>query len=429
MAAFPAFLCLLLAVVVTGQNVEVKPAEAVRRIGDDVTVLCKVAYPIDSCRMKVGTVTYRLIPGNQDGDVVYSGQGLQFGECGAHIKNIQEAWNGNISCGLPPKTGSIEIQGTMKLIVARAPKLPVLETFPTKTTFSEEDVLMARCIVSDGRPAAKISWFLNEEQLISGVHQPILTNTPGDDMLTTISQNVSLTLNADHNNKMLICRAEHEALDLPMEAKQQLLVHYPPKPSEPNNQITIFGLKLGAEGKLNVTVRANPQPVAEWTLGDIKISSSQQTEDGRMAALPPQHLGEGYYNITLAIARIDKEDVDRTYYLHVSNDLGRADFMVRMSTMDEPAGVELGAGAIVGIVVALLILVIAIFLAVFAYATDRWCFAGRSHRTDIPDGADSEAPLPPHDDVKGSENPSHEHGEYISNGNTKHPEKKPDTAV
>lgn len=52
--------------------------------------------------------------------------------------------------------------------------------------------------------------------------------------------------------------------------------------------------------------------------------------------------------------------------------------------------------------------------------------AGRSHHTDIPDGADSEAPLPPHDDVKGAENPSHDH-EYISNG--KHPEKKPDTAV
>lgn len=55
--------------------------------------------------------------------------------------------------------------------------------------------------------------------------------------------------------------------------------------------------------------------------------------------------------------------------------------------------------------------------------------AGRSHRTDIPDGADSEAPLPPHEDIKGSENPSHDHGEYISNGDTKHPEKKPDTAV
>lgn len=55
-------------------------------------------------------------------------------------------------------------------------------------------------------------------------------------------------------------------------------------------------------------------------------------------------------------------------------------------------------------------------------------WTGRSHRTDIPDGVDSEAPLPPHDDVKGSENPSHDHGDYIRNGDTKL-EKKPDTAV
>lgn len=41
-----------------------------------------------------------------------------------------------------------------------------------------------------------------------------------------------------------------------------------------------------------------------------------------------------------------------------------------------------------------------------------------------PPDADSEAPLPPHDDVKGAENPTHDH-EYIGNGDTK----KPDTAV
>lgn len=58
------------------------------------------------------------------------------------------------------------------------------------------------------------------------------------------------------------------------------------------------------------------------------------------------------------------------------------------------------------------------------------CYAGRSHRTELPDGVDSEAPLPSHDDVKGAENPSHDHDhEYIGNGDTKHPEKKPDTAV
>ncbi|CAG9131885.1 unnamed protein product [Plutella xylostella] len=102
-----------------GQNVDITPREAVRRVGDEVTVLCKVAYPIDSCRMTVGKVSYRLLPSVQEGDVVYSGQGLEQGECGAHIRNVREEWNGLVECVLPPSTGSIEIVGKMALVVAQ----------------------------------------------------------------------------------------------------------------------------------------------------------------------------------------------------------------------------------------------------------------------------------------------------------------------
>lgn len=38
------------------------------------------------------------------------------------------------------------------------------------------------------------------------------------------------------------------------------------------------------------------------------------------------------------MSHIAKEDVDRTYYLRVFNDLGTEEFAVRISTMDEPAG-------------------------------------------------------------------------------------------
>ncbi|CAF4887940.1 unnamed protein product [Pieris macdunnoughi] len=409
-----------------GQTVEITPREAVRRVGDDLTVLCKVSYPIDSCRMTVGSTPYRLIPSQQDEEVVYSGQGLQFGECGAHIKHIKEEWNGNISCMLPPPSGSIEVTGIMRLVVAKPPANPQLIS-PPQSNFKEGDVFMAQCIVPNGRPVAKITWFLDDDQFLTGVHQPIITSEPGID-LETISQNITKELSADDNGKRLVCRAEHEALDSPREAARQLVVYYPPKRTEAG-QVTIFGLKIGSEGRLNVTVRANPPPEAQWTVGELVLAAPQKNEDSSITALEPVHLGGGYYNVTLVLTAVAKEDVDRTYYLRVSNDLGREEFALRLSTMDEPAGVELSPGAIAGIVVAILLLITLVSLTVFAKATDRWCFAGRSHRTDIPDGADSEAPLPPHDDIKGSENPTHEHGDFISNGDTKHPEKKPDTAV
>ncbi|XP_072948610.1 fasciclin-3 isoform X2 [Epargyreus clarus] len=375
MAAFPAFFCVFLAVIVTGhaQSVEITPREAVRRVGDELTVMCKVAYPIDSCRMTVGTTPYRLIPSNQEGDVIYAGQGLQFGECGVHIKHIKEEWNGNISCVLPPQSGSIEVTGTMRLMVARAPENPQLIT-PPQATFKEGDVLMAQCVVPNGRPAAKITWFLDEEQLLAGTHQPIISSEPGSE-LQTISQNLSRSLQADDGGRRLVCRSQHEALDSPKDAARQLIVHYPPKRIE-QGPITIFGLKLGAEGRLNVTVRSSPPPDAQWAVGDLRLNPGQTDEQAGAVALEPLHLGGGYYNVTLILRRIAKEDVDKTYYLRVANDLGKEEFAVRLSTMDEPAGVELDTGAIVGIVIAVLVLLIAVFLIVFAKATDRWCFAG-----------------------------------------------------
>ncbi|XP_075988585.1 fasciclin 3 isoform X2 [Anticarsia gemmatalis] len=375
MAAIPALFGLLMVAVVTGQNVDITPREAVRRIGDELTVLCKVPYPIDSCRMTVGSTSYRLIPENREGDVIYTGQGLKQGECGALIKNIKEEWNGNISCVLPPQSGSIEISGTMRLLVARAPSPPHLNS-PPQPAFSEGDGFTAQCVVPNGRPAAKITWFLGTEELLAGLHQSVLTSDPGSD-LVTISQNVSRTLSMDDDNKMLVCRAEHEALENYMEAKRQLVVRYPPKRLDSAGTITIFGLKLGAEGRLNVTVRANPPPVAEWTVGDTRVVAPHIADNGAFTALEPLLLGNGFYNITLILSTIAKEDVERTYYLRVSNDLGRDEFAVRISTMDEPAGVELDTGAIVGIVIGVLVVLIAIFLVVLAYATDRWCFAGR----------------------------------------------------
>ncbi|XP_053622196.1 fasciclin-3 isoform X2 [Plodia interpunctella] len=376
MAYFPAVFGLLMASVVTGQLISIEPRESVRRVGDNLTVLCQVNYPIDSCRITLGPTqtSYRLRPNDNDANqnVIYAGKGLESGECGAHIRQVTEDLNGNISCTLPPERGPVEITATMRLVVARPPSEPHLEG-PSSPSFQEGDTFLARCVVPDGRPAAKIRWYLDDNELHEGLYKPVITSSPGAD-LQTISQNISRVLSADDNNMVLTCRAEHEALLEPKEAKRQFIVYYKPKRLEPGT-ITIFGLKLGAEGRLNVTVRANPPPRADWTLGARALPPG--AGDGHVTALQPLHLGGGYYNVTLLISQIEKEDVDRKYYLRVSNDLGSEEFTVLISTLDEPTGVELEAGAIVGIVIAVLLLLIAITLIVFAKATNRWCFAGR----------------------------------------------------
>ncbi|XP_060809024.1 fasciclin-3 isoform X2 [Amyelois transitella] len=389
MAIIPALFGLLMAAFVSGQLISIEPHEAVRRVGDNLTVLCKVNYPIDSCRITLGPAqtSYRLIPDKNDAseNVIYAGRGLESGECGAHIRLVSEALNGNISCTLPPERGSVEITAAMRLIVARPPGDPRLVS-PPAPSFKEGDRFLAQCVVPDGRPAAKITWYLDDKELQEGLYKPEVTSSPGSD-LQTVSQNISRVVTADDNNVVLTCRAEHEALQQVREAKRQIIVHYAPKRLE-SNTITIFGLKLGAEGRLNVTVRANPPPRAEWNVGSQTISPAESSA-GAVTAIQPVHLGGGYYNVTLLLSHIEKEDVDRKYYLRVSNELGYEEFTVLISTLDEPTGVELEAGAIVGIVIAVLLLLIAITLIVFAKATDRWCFAGSRGRDNTKSSGES----------------------------------------
>ncbi|KAJ2943458.1 hypothetical protein O0L34_g12265 [Tuta absoluta] len=418
-----------------GQRIQINPTTQVVIEGSSLDIMCQVDYPIEDCRFIIGGVSYRLRPTEQEGDVIYRGE-LQRGQCGAHLSNIRKEWNGNITCSLPPKTGPIEIQSSMNLIVAEPPSTVFINGLPDHGQYRVDDQINVMCLVPDARPVARVIWILrgpeegHDIQILEGIHQPVVDSVPGTDKYT-LKVNLTRRLTAEDGGKKLICRAEHEALQQPLEAAKQFIVNYIPHRSDSaDSQITIFGLKIGSEGRLNVTVRASPPPQAEWKVNGQQLNAPTISSDGTIVAMEPMALGNGYYNLTLILKSVEKADVDRTYYLRVRNEEGDADFTVRISTMDEPAGVELDTGAVVGIVIAALVLLIAISLLVFAKATDRWCFAGRGGRgTELPDGGDSEAPLPPHDDVKGAENPSHDEHHYIGNGDTKLPEKKPDTAV
>lgn len=67
-----------------------------------------------------------------------------------------------------------------------------------------------------------------------------------------------------------------------------LLFSDPPKRVDgDSNQLTIFGLKIGDQGRLNVTVRSNPPPRVEWTVGDQQLVAPQQNEDATITALQP----------------------------------------------------------------------------------------------------------------------------------------------
>ncbi|XP_063392545.1 fasciclin-3-like isoform X3 [Cydia fagiglandana] len=404
MAAFPAFLLLFVAVV-SGQ-IQITPREAVRQVGESLDVLCKVNYPISFCRVEIGRESY-TIPSNSPapGDPTYYGRGLQEGECGAHITNIKEAWNGDVYCSVPQQIGSREIKQSMKLIVARPPGNPELIVSPKQNELKEGETIRAICRVPRGRPAANITWHLGDEEILNGLKPPVISNSsePG---LEDVTQELNKVLTADDDKKQLACRVSHLGLNRPLEARRQLDVQYPPRRADGSSdeQITIFGLKIQEDGRLNVTVRSNPEPSVEWKVSDVTLvpghPNSHPNENSVWTALHPLRLpqdevhGSGYYNVTLVLSPVTSEDVERNYFLTLSNRHGEKRLMVKLSTLEQPAGMELEAGAIVGIVVGVLILLLAVFLVVFAKATDRWCFAGgrgRDHTKNSGESSDTES--------------------------------------
>lgn len=138
----------------------------------------------------------------------------------------------------------------------------------------------------------------------------------------------------------------------------------------------VYGLYLEHTVKVNMTIRANPAPVIEWAIDGNVIRQGEQ--NGRFSAFEPEYLGHDFYNVTLVIAGLTLEDTTKIYTMRATNALGSTDYTVRISSSATPPSAGLEIGAIVGIVVALAVLVLIVLLVLFARATGRWCFAGKS---------------------------------------------------
>lgn len=138
----------------------------------------------------------------------------------------------------------------------------------------------------------------------------------------------------------------------------------------------MYGLYLDHTAIVNITIKASPQPKIEWTIDGAIVS--QGRSDGRYSAYEPQYLGNDEYNVTLAIAGLTLEDTTKVYQLRATNELGMTDYQVRISSSSKPPSSSLDVAAIVGIVVAVAVLVLIVLLILFARATGRWCFGGKS---------------------------------------------------
>ncbi|XP_065167922.1 fasciclin-3-like isoform X2 [Atheta coriaria] len=388
--------------------VDVQPRESVVLPGQNVTFLCKVGVPLQYCRVDIpGMSTFNLnnkLPPR--GGVSYYGAGLSAGQCGFTLDSVQEINNGKVKCYLGIETEYQEPFGSMQLTVARPPRQPELDLSrgtDSLRVYKMHDTLHASCVIRDGRPVANISWYLDDELLTGeGLSMPTIVDLAKEDLHSKL-QNLTRVLQPSDNGKLLKCVATHPALPENNVAARQLDVKYPPLSQQ--NPIDKFGYEIGKSGIISVVVEANPKPQIEWTIRGEKIREGNVDRSGRIEAESAQDKGRGHYVANLRIAAINKQDTETQFILTAYNDMGTQEYTVLISTSPEPEGlkkfiykrynihgVEFGASAIVAIVAAILVVFFLVFLTVFAWKTDRWCFSGRRQSTGESDTESAEAP-------------------------------------
>ncbi|XP_017067835.2 fasciclin-3 isoform X1 [Drosophila eugracilis] len=380
------FICLaaILTDALTWAQVNVEPNTALLNEGDRTELLCRYGRSINYCRIEIPgeQKVLNLSPEwSKTPGFTYFGAGLTAGQCGVSIERVKAANNGQVKCSLGVE--GEELSGTIDLVVALRPQQPIIELLSQPNRegyFNQGTEFKARCSVRDGRPPANISWYIdNMPANKQTTPLEILSSTNDNVELSTSVQEIQWHLSPEDSNRKLVCRSHHQTdreSVPPQDAAYIIHVRYAPV-YQPD--AAVYGLYLEHTAIVNITIRASPQPKIEWTIDGTVVG--QGRTDGRYSAYEPQYLGNDEYNVTLAIAGLTLEDTTKIYYLRASNELGPTEYQVRISSSSKPPSSSLDVAAIVGIVVAVAVLVLVVLLIVFARATGRWCFGGKSIKT------------------------------------------------
>lgn len=218
-------------------------------------------------------------------------------------------------------------------MIAKAPHPPqiMLSNHEQLEAGSE---IEAECQSTDGRPAANITWFLNDQPLGSGSTEVVDSEAAGTTYYTVYSR-LRYHLKPEDHTKSLICRAQHPGYpDGFADTRTQLNVNYRPVPMP---EQFVSGLEIGSSAIIGpITIQANPRPTLKWTVDGTVINQGEQTQ--RFVANEPVQVAVGSWNCSLTIIELTLQDTTRTYRLRANNAFGTTDYSIRIGGSSDAAG-------------------------------------------------------------------------------------------
>lgn len=306
--------------------------------GQSINLLCRFTSPIISCKFYIPNepAEIKLNPSwNRNDNFRYYGNGLDNGQCGITIVNVNKEYHGNATCVLDPNDGGLDVVGTTEIIIAKEPQPPQLHiTSPNPNQLEAGTEIEAECESIDGRPAANISWYLNEQPLGAGDNE-LFDTSNGGTVFYTVRSRLHYRLKPEDHTKSLICRAVHSAYPQGFsEARSQLNVNFRPLPQA---EIFVSGLPIGPTATIGpITIQANPRPTLKWTVDGTVINQGEQTQ--RFLANEPVQVSTGLWNASLTVIELTLQDTTRVYRLRANNAFGTTDYSIRIGGSQENAG-------------------------------------------------------------------------------------------
>ncbi|KAL7886566.1 hypothetical protein AOLI_G00042870 [Acnodon oligacanthus] len=232
-------------------------------------------------------------------------------------------------------------QGVTNLVILAKPS----NTASTVTVQAgKAAVVVARCESANGRPAATITWATSV-----GGNGTAPTKTENSDNTVTVKSEYWLVPTPADNGKDISCEVSHRTLPNPETFPMKLVIEYPP-------QVQIVGYDsnwyLGrTNAVLTCQAQGNPPPTTvTWRTMSGLMPDTVQVKENKLTVL-----------------KVD-ETVNATFICEVRNSLGtgkdQVSVMVREARIAGQTNTGVVAGAIIGVLLALLLFGALIFVLV-----------------------------------------------------------------
>nr|XP_039249222.1 hemicentin-1-like [Styela clava] len=233
-----------------------------------------------------------------------------------------------------------------------------------------EETILIRCEAWNAKPAADVSWFKGNDQIIVGVEKQIY---PPKSSLYNSSATLSLTPNLADDREVYTCIMNNDALIaedpavIPAQKKDiTLVVLVPPIGPTIEDYDPSIGTITVAEGEpITITCRAEngkPTPNITWYRGGIALTTNVDVETS-----PSDSYGRR--NVTAYMRMVGNITNDNIRFtcavwneaLAVSS---TSSFILEVTT-------PLGTGAIIGIIVAIAVIILLLLLLVYILCKKR----------------------------------------------------------